>query len=225
MTELFGVEKCVGQILLNFGIVKDSELATYVNMLSEDFPDDPITTLPEMFKKINARLKAMGLQIRSLSVQERVILDQNEEEEDEDEVPGDRLIRVMYHGIVNLEDDFAAEKFGTNLKADELVFCKDCVERLVHNKYQSLHDLVYLSEHAKDCRQGWKSDMEALIGRLIDNKWLQRTDRAFVELGPRAHLELRPLIESTTLQMVVGEEGDGDLAQELLGQLPQIIFH
>ena len=101
---------------------------------------------------------------------------------DEEEDPGDRLIRVTYHGIVNLEDDVTAQKFGTHLKpewvvavpclcpcpcpplcacllacllcldhiyaciasysfylyhtARELVFFKDCVERLVLNKYQ-----------------------------------------------------------------------------------------
>lgn len=45
-----------------------------------------------------------------------------------------------------------------------------------------------------------------------------------MELGPRAHLELRPLIESTTLQNAEEDEG-GEQRQELLGQLPQVLFY
>ena len=52
---------------------------------------------------------------------------------------------------------------------------------------------------------------------------LQSTDRAFVELGPRAHLELRSLIESTMMQMA--DKDDEDSGQELMAQLPQILFY
>ena len=55
-----------------------------------------------------------------------------------------------------------------------------------------------------------------------------------MELGPRSHLELRSLIESTTLTMADESEENGDneskgqlddIRQELLGQLPQILFY
>jgi hypothetical protein len=94
-----------------------------------------------MFKRINANLKAMGLQIRSLSILERVVNENDADNDTEDDHPADSLIRVLYHGIVNLEDDFTAEKFGTNLKPEYvcmfiiLLFCSVGLERLLYVEY------------------------------------------------------------------------------------------
>jgi hypothetical protein len=38
--------------------------------------------------------------------------------EEEEEDPADRVIKVIYHGIVNQDDDAISQKFGTNLKAE-----------------------------------------------------------------------------------------------------------
>lgn len=40
------------------------------------------------------------------------------QEEEWEVEPGDRVLRVTYHGIVNLEDDETAQKFGSNLKTE-----------------------------------------------------------------------------------------------------------
>lgn len=102
---------------------------------------DPVLTPSDMFKRINANLKAMGLQIRSLSILERVVNENDADNDTEDDHPADSLIRVLYHGIVNLEDDFTAEKFGTNLKPEYvcmfiiLLFCSVGLERLLYVEY------------------------------------------------------------------------------------------
>ena len=69
---------------------------------------------------------------------------------------------------------------------------------------------------------------EHLLRQWIESQWLQVSDATgFYELGPRSHLELRPLIEAAiTSQADEDQNVEGALGGGLLQQsLPQIIYY
>lgn len=91
------LEKCLCQLLMSHGFVNEETLIHQLHILNKHtIPNLP--PLSEYFASINRRLRAAtGLEIKSVNLVDA------------------QGRRVLYHGIVNVEEDFVAKKWGEDL--------------------------------------------------------------------------------------------------------------
>ena len=71
-------------------------------------------------------------------------------------------------------------------------------------------------------RPEWTNiETERFLNKLYSDKYLQKDSSNFWEIGPRGHIELRPLFESA----IDSAEEDEQAKEERVRSLPQILFY
>jgi hypothetical protein len=208
-------EQAIIQIMLNAKVVESTKMEKYLEQIKRDFmsdSDDYPHTLHDSFKRINNNLKKFSFEIKTLLVVEQ---------------KGDdgANVRVHYHVLANTEADKVAIECGASLTESEVVVFKNILDMLLEKNYENTEALV-------TCKADKWTDhqMESYLSRLQRDGWLSSDSRGFWVIGPRAHVELRTMLEATLVDNIQHDEDeDQDLyaakRTECLNRLPQMKFY
>lgn len=210
-TELF--DKKVFQVIHAHGIIEASKLVELLEKIDPSF-DSSGQAVKDMFKRINGKIRAFSLEIKSVV--------QFEDGEDD----GSAGARSIFHGIVNTEDDHNSKEFGSDFSAQELKFVSAILEKLLEQKFLSSQELIDLCP--VNVFNGNAQLASNFLAKLQGQCWLQRDPHNNWIIGSRSFLELRGFLESVITPGVDGEDLDAATQQEIqeeLARLPQILMY
>ncbi len=193
------LDNAVTQIIMTSGIIGDKHLKELIqSLLTRETPLE----LSAMFKRINARLRMLALEVRT------AIQVENGE-------------RSYYHGIVNLEADAVSVEFGSHFTPQESKFFNEILNMLVEKKKMTSDEIFDIRETHK--LDKWTEPaVLGLLERLLSEHWLLRDDRNFWRIGMRSHLELKALLQEILQATWEGDEGRFERERDLF---PQIIMY
>ena len=200
---LTDTERAIIQVLFAYGVVEDSRLKDYIKRISKDlneeikFKETATTTssssssssihpkLLELFKNINSSMDPYAFQIKTVCYNDQIV------QED-----GSKLNNfVFHHGIVNIDEDVYAKKFGTVLDEKSTKFFTKIAIRLVESKILSTTDIYGLKTDTKMTN----TQIDDFLFTLQEQKWLARDpDTAYWKLGFRTYLELKSYLMDAT---------------------------
>lgn len=201
------IEKAIFQILCAFGVISDTELRNHYETIKSDFEHNNQTLL-DSIKALNQSLRNMSLEIRSINVKEG----------DEDEE-----VLVLYHGLVNIEEDLVAKEFGigSNYTPEDMKLFSTIIQRLLYVKIMASDEIVALKPRSTS-----ENSVHALLRKLKAQGWLDHNHRSDWIIGKKAYMELRSYFENVINSE--GAEGDEEQAEEnrlQIQRLPQIIMY
>lgn len=204
------LNRAVLQLLIGHGYIKDSELVSSILLLEKEFSIDKHNrTIADIFHSINESVRHLSLEVKSVYITKA-----NNE-------------RVMYHGLVNIEEDLVTQEFGSHFDASELNYFSHIVTRMLEDRYLSSNDI----SHFKPAR--WNdSRVLPFLNKLENEGWLQRNDSNYLILGVRSYLELRAYMESVIMSSddleqltpAEKEERTNEL-RNAINNMPQIILY
>ncbi len=199
------LDKKIFQIVHAHGTVTSAAILACVKELNSVFEFFTEVLLHESFRRINASLRVFAIEIRSV-----VMFDADKNE------------RVIYHGVVNTEDDSLSKQLGSDYTVAELNFFSSICMKLVDEKFLSTTELVAL-DNFNPVQAG------LFLAKLQASCWLQRDESNNWKLGSRTYLELRSFIENVIVSgvddSVVNEAERRLLAQPEIGLLPQLLMY
>jgi hypothetical protein len=157
---------------------------------------------------LNQSLRNMSLEIRSINVKEG----------DEDEE-----VLVLYHGLVNIEEDLVAKEFGigSNYAPEDMKLFSTIIQRLLYVKIMASDEIVALKPRSTS-----ENSVHALLRKLKAQGWLDHNHRSDWIIGKKAYMELRSYFENVINSE--GAEDDEEQAEEnrlQIQRLPQIIMY
>ena len=207
------IHEAVISLLTQKGFIRDDELKENLQFIRRDCDVDQAVNLTPstLFSAINAKIRKFSFEIKSINL------------------TNSNNVRVMYHGMVNTEEDFVAKEFGSPLDAMELKYFSRIASKLLEKKYLSTDELSDLRPMDKMRRD----EALTLISRLELLGWLRRNDSNYMILGVRAHLELRSFFECLIMESVDldGIESNKERVEkeaqlkEWVAELPQIFVY
>ena len=199
--ELNSVEKAIVQVLLAQGIIEEMKLQAIMASVAEELiPGNRINIndTKEMFKRINTNLRPLALEVRS-------VVQKNQDSDG----------FTFYHGIANIDEDKVAIEFGCKYSAAEVQYISSVFEHILVKSIASSSELYDLRPSKWE-----RSDANDIILSLEEEKYLSRNDNGYFQIGTRAQLELRILLEDILNKVHVDEE---DAVRTAISKLPQII--
>jgi len=199
---LNNVEKAMIQVLMAQGIIEETKLQAIMASVAEELiPGNRlvINDTKEMFKRINSNIRQLALEIRS-------VVHRNQDSEG----------FTFYHGIANIDEDKVAIDFGCKYSTTEVQYISSVFEYILQKNVSSSNELYDIRPKT------WKSSTEAnaIILSLVEEKYLSRNDVGYFQIGIRAQLELRSLLEDILNKAHINEE---DALRVAISKLPQII--
>lgn len=199
------IEQCVIQILFNFGILEDSKFKSFFDSIVQDYqtryPGYRPPLRDDLFKTINKQIRRFGIEIKT-------VIDRQDDEN-----------IILYHGIVNTEEDFTAKMHGGgNFDQVEIEFFNKLAIKLVLVGKFTTRDI----EQSEATPLKWSSsEVGVVLEKLYAKKWLARDNRNYWVLGLRTFLELRTFIEA-----ILRDAGEGEDEDKFnLEDLPQVIVY
>lgn len=212
--------KALLQIIMAAGIIRDAPLRKYYIDICNDLRVSEESEVPfaTIFHTINESLKPFYMELKTV-----VVRDETNQ-------------RVYYHGFTNTQDDFVAQKHAGQLSEKEVTVYRHILDQLIIDIQMSSADINVAVRKLVATIGAFRSDeVSLLLNKLEQQGWLEKNDRNFWEVGPRAYLELRGHIEEvlrTNLGEEERDEEEGDeeqvvsaVLEERLARLPQILFY
>ena len=194
------------QVVMMAGIIKDTDLRKYYMDICIDLGvgDEGNAPFSDVFNDINLSLKPFYFEIKTVVVRE---YETNQ--------------RVYYHGFTNTQDDAVAKNYGGKLTDKEVTMYRHILDQLVVDHQLSTADVALtVRELSAGIGTVRNDELQKTLQSLLQQGWLERNDRNFWEVGPRAYLELRGHIEG-----VMRANLEAAALEEQLAQLPQILFY
>lgn len=195
--QLIDTERAIIQVLFAYGVVEDNQLKNYISRISKDLKEEIkfkeiATTSPsihpkliELFKNINSCMESFSLQIKTVAYNDQIV------QEDGTKVNN----HVFYHGIINIDEDVYAKKFGTVLDEKSTKFFTTIAIKLVESKFLSTTDIYEL----KGDNRMSNAQIDDFLFTLQEQKWLARDpNTAYWKLGFRTYLELKSYLQDAT---------------------------
>jgi hypothetical protein len=229
---LQNIEKALVQVLLAKHIVEDSALLKLIETLKKDFGGmEGDIDLAATFTRINKQLKRAGMEVRSVTVKQKV-------ENDDDDIDvgnnddENNMVWVKYHGISNSEEDLVSKEFGSSFTEPEVKVFADIIPHLLKDDVMSYADV----ERAGSASKLTRTHVADLLSRLESEGWMQREqNHGWWQLGLRSHLELKGHLESVLLSGLEQQQEeeatplDGDellkKQDELRDSLPTVLLY
>ncbi len=201
-TELNSIEKAIVQVLLAQGIIEEMKLQAIMASVAEELiPGNRINfnDTKEMFKRINTNLRPLALEVRS-------VVQKNQDSDG----------FTFYHGIANIDEDNVAIEFGCKYSSAEVQYISSVFEHILVKSIASSSELYDLRPSKWE-----RSVANDILLSLEEEKYLSRkNDNSYFQIGIRAQLELRILLEDILNKVHEDEE---DAVRTAISKLPQII--
>lgn len=225
------IEKSILQMLINAGIMRDEDLLVQLELLKKSLSSSSANsnnkTLTEVFKNINANLRHLSLEIRSVIIVPTAnSYSRRSSSSSSSSVDISGIsIREVYHGLVNSEEDFVAKDYGSEFDPIELKYFSEMIYKIMAAHYLSSVDILGFKPVKYNEHQA-----TTFIHRLESLGWLQRNDSNYLVLGSRSYLELHSFLGNviTNSEDLDGLEEDAkearrsELRQQVL-KLPQLL--
>lgn len=226
------IEKSILQMLINAGIMRDEDLLAQLELLKKSLSNSSVSSsnkaLAEVFKNINANLRHLSLEIRSVIIVPTTNPSSRRSSSSSSSssvsISGSS-IREVYHGVVNSEEDFVAKDYGSEFDPIELKYFSDMIYKIMAAHYLSSTDILGFKPAKYNEYQA-----TTFLHRLESLGWLQRNDSNYLVLGSRTYLELHTFLGNAITN---SEDLDGlaedakearrhELRQQVL-KLPQLL--
>lgn len=226
------IEKSILQMLINAGIMRDEDLLAQLELLKKSLSNSSVSSsnkaLAEVFKNINANLRHLSLEIRSVIIVPTANPSSRRSSSSSSSssvsISGSS-IREVYHGVVNSEEDFVAKDYGSEFDPIELKYFSDMIYKIMAAHYLSSTDILGFKPAKYNEYQA-----TTFLHRLESLGWLQRNDSNYLVLGSRTYLELHTFLGNAITN---SEDLDGlaedakearrhELRQQVL-KLPQLL--
>lgn len=222
------MEKSILQMLINAGIMRDEDLLVQLELLKKSLTTSSANsnnkTLTEVFKNINANLRHLSLEIRSVIIVPTANISSSRSSSSSVGTSGSS-IREIYHGLVNSEEDFVAKDYGSEFDPIELKYFSEMIYKIMAAHYLSSTDILGFKPAKYNEYQA-----TTFLHRLESLGWLQRNDSNYLVLGSRSYLELHTFLSNVITN---SEDLDGlaedakeatrnELRQQVL-KLPQLL--
>jgi len=222
------MEKSILQMLINAGIMRDEDLLVQLELLKKSLTTSSANsnnkTLTEVFKNINANLRHLSLEIRSVIIVPTANTSSRRSSSSSVGTSGSS-IREVYHGLVNSEEDFVAKDYGSEFDPIELKYFSEMIYKIMAAHYLSSTDILgFKPAKYNECQA------TTFLHRLESLGWLQRNDSNYLVLGSRSYLELHTFLSNiiTNSEDLDGLAEDAkearrnELRQQVL-KLPQLL--
>ncbi len=136
---------------------------------------------------------------------------------------GEDDVLVLYHGLVNIEEDLVAKEFGigSNYSPEDMKLFSAIIQKLLDVLVMASDEIVALKPRGTS-----ESAVHALLRKLKSQGWLDHNHVSDWIIGKKAYMELRSYFENVINSQ--GQEGDEDQAEEnrlQIQRLPQIIMY
>ena len=222
------MEKSILQMLINAGIMRDEDLLVQLELLKKSLTTSSANsnnkTLTEVFKNINANLRHLSLEIRSVIIVPTANTSSRRSSSSSVGTSGSS-IREVYHGLVNSEEDFVAKDYGSEFDPIELKYFSEMIYKIMAAHYLSSTDILGFKPTKYNEHQA-----TTFLHRLESLGWLQRNDSNYLVLGSRSYLELHTFLSNiiTNSEDLDGLAEDAkearrnELRQQVL-KLPQLL--
>jgi hypothetical protein len=223
------IEKSILQMLINAGIMRDEDLLVQLELLKKSLSTSSASsnnkTLTEVFKNINANLRHLSLEIRSVIIVPTANTSSRRSSSSSSSSSSEISIREVYHGLVNSEEDFVAKDYGSEFDPIELKYFSEMIYKIMAAHYLSSTDILgFKPAKYNECQA------TTFLHRLESLGWLQRNDSNYLVLGSRSYLELHTFLSNVITN---SEDLDGlaedakearrnELRQQVL-KLPQLL--
>ena len=194
--QLTETEKAICQLLIQYGVLEDSKLENLVREINADLKNDgPMKPLKESFVRINANLRPLSFEIKSV-VKSRC-KECNEMSNTRVPVCSECSREgtsewAYFHGMANTEECETTKNFGSDLAPEEIKFFSDLVQKLLDFHKQSTNDIYNLFKNEK--LSG--SQIDIVLEKLRLKGWIQRDRMNFWEIGVRTYLECKQFLEN-----------------------------
>jgi hypothetical protein len=223
------MEKSILQMLINAGIMRDEDLMMQLELLKKSLTTSSANsnnkTLTEVFKNINANLRHLSLEIRSVIIVPTANTSSRRSSSSSSVGTSGSSIREVYHGLVNSEEDFVAKDYGSEFDPIELKYFSEMIYKIMAAHYLSSTDILGFKPAKYNEYQA-----TTFLHRLESLGWLQRNDSNYLVLGSRSYLELHTFLSNiiTNSEDLDGLAEDAkearrnELRQQVL-KLPQLL--
>ena len=224
--KLTETEKAICQILIQYGVLEDSKLENLVREINADLKNDgPMKPLKESFVRINANLRPLSFEIKSV-VKSRC---KECNEMSNTRVPVCSACSqegtsewAYFHGMANTEECETTKNFGSDLTPEEIKFFSDLVQKLLDFRKQSTNDIYNLFKNEKISG----SQIDMLLEKLRSKGWIQRDSHNVWEIGVRTYLECKQFLENVINNAEAPDDEDEEEhaknVKEQLAELPQV---
>ena len=167
------IERALLQILIAYKVIEAPVLENIFKSLKIDYPDQSNnSTLADIFKKLNAHLRKLSLEIKSVVIKSTTSSEM-----------------IYFHGIVNIEDDFIATEFGSQFTDLEIEFIREIMNLLLDLKKIGINEIRNIPILPINKASN-------VVDKLLVDKWLIRNSVGYFEIGARSYLEIRQFLES-----------------------------
>src|SRR5687768_3989845 len=107
------LEKAITQLIIAHGFIEHHTLIECIDNLRSEFEPNDLS-LEDIFGKINTNLKPLAMEVKSVSI----LTDRGSPATSSSSSSSDQLqMKVQYHGIVNIEEDFVSKQYGSQFSA------------------------------------------------------------------------------------------------------------
>lgn len=184
--------KMLFQLLSARGCFSEDELLEILpKATGEEFTSESLLAL---LRSVNDSVKPFGFEVRTLIVTDRRT-----------------NARQKYHGLINIEEDYAAKEHGSSFTPEELKEFTAVIDKLLWNTSMTTGEVTEICSAASGKRLK-ESEVQVIVSRWEDQHWLSREQRNYLIIGPRTYLELRSLLDHL-LENPLNEE-DADMTEE-----------
>lgn len=182
MIKLDEIEKVINQLLIAYGVIEDGKLVELLETIIKDFHNEKLRPLKESFVRINAKLRPLSMEVKSVVKSKCSACDAvTNVRASVCEACASATAKhewVYYHGIANTEEDHVSKAEGSELTPEEIKFFSELTLKLLESNYMSTDD-VYRMKNEK-----WShSTTDTALEKLRSKGWLQRDERSFWEIG------------------------------------------
>jgi hypothetical protein len=195
-------ENAIFQLIFAKGYIENEELEKHVQILSKNYKitiDEEVSSINKIFERINKKIRDFSFEIKSLALR-------NETKDD----------WIYLHGVVNTENDYVAKEYGSNLLTHELKMFEKIAIHMLQVNYMSTEDIKGIDKEWQK-----KHELEPLLQKLMNEKWLEQQSKGFWALGVRSFLELRTHFE----EVIESLEDTEERKAELKATLPNVMIH
>lgn len=205
------------QLFAAHGCLRDDSLAAHLATATQRSWSSE--QLRQLFVAANVNLRPMGFEVRTVMMRAAAPTSSSASA-----AAGSAVTRV--HCLVNIEEDHVAREAGSVFTVDELKLFTATLQRLLWRRRMTTADAVEVClQVAPPGERRKQTFLQELVGRWEQGQWLTRSEANLLEIGPRAHLELRQLLETFAESPAEEDEAAGRDPAAVAQSLPQIIIH
>lgn len=205
------------QLLTSHGCLRDDTLAAHLTTVTQrSWSSEQLRLL---FVAANVNLRPMGFEIRTVMMRSAATTASSSSSASTGSV-------TRVHCLVNIVEDHVAREAGSVFAVDELKLFTATLQRLLWRRKMTTADVVEVClDTAPPGERRKQTFLQELVGRWEQGQWLSRNEANLLEIGPRTHLELRPLLETFAESPAEEDEAAGRDSAAVAQSLPQIIIY